>query len=347
MARGEIISSTGNLGLHPRGDNRLYCNWRHEPITSALKVSAFFRRLEKINEVFYPGGSVAIEGRRDVWRGLVEERVAKDLIISSNNGNNSSKVETAFPIRENLWYLVAARNDSERKYLRPLEEIVEGARQNIRPFNSPLEIIRKVISEDYSFITTILPEDKKTKQELFQLWGETFGWDLEQISNFCTRLSTEDNENRTVWFSGIKNTDGKLIAAAMAELLLLKGHNGEDIEIVESTEWRSEKKDYAKAVIDQLHVQVLHSYDDAIIIAECNYHRGAHRAAQKSGMISPDVFVNDMQVSQVLEQNVTVNDGNSPKGLRDFVVYVLPKDAIPEKEREEILRITDPNTTYA
>src|SRR5258706_10503434 len=232
-------------------------------------------------------------------------------------------VEAAFPLSGNLWYLGMARNHESRKGLRPTEEMVMGVRENVRSFNSPTETIQKVLDEGHTFIEEISPTDPREQIQLLELWGETFGWDKEQIGNLSRRFLTEDPNNRSVWFSGIKDSEGNLSAAAMAESIIFRGSNGEPIRIVESTEWRSKEADHIKAVVDHLHAQVLTDFPDAVIIAECNYHRGAHRAAQKSGMVTPDVFIYGRQVPQVLVQNVVVIDGNNPVGLRDFIVFTL------------------------
>ncbi len=323
----QTVSSTGIIGLKERGDNRTYFNWNGLPIVHAESILGHFRRIGKFGETM---------GRRDVFRGIVEESVIYDLFRS----DNSSMVEAAFPLSGNLWYLGMARNHESRKGLRPTEEMVMGVRENVRSFNSPTETIQKVLDEGHTFIEEISPTDPREQIQLLELWGETFGWDKEQIGNLSRRFLTEDPNNRSVWFSGIKDSEGNLSAAAMAESIIFRGSNGEPIRIVESTEWRSKEADHIKAVVDHLHAQVLTDFPDAVIIAECNYHRGAHRAAQKSGMVTPDVFIYGRQVPQVLVQNVVVIDGNNPVGLRDFIVFTLPNDAISPEERLEILTLT-------
>src|SRR6185312_740669 len=110
---------------------------------------------------------------------------------------------------------------------------------------------------------------------------------------------------------------------------------------VESTEWRSLQAGHIEAVIHALHARVLEHYTDARIIAQCNFYRGAHRAAQKVGMISPEVLIDGKQVLQILSQSVTVVDGKSPQGLRDFVVFILPDNVLTKEEIHEIVSLTN------
>jgi len=329
---GEIVSSTGDLGLRLRGDNRIYMNWGRDPIRQASTIEEYFRRVARVRPETF-------DGRRDVFRGLVTEQVVSDLVDSQNLGDTN--IEAAFPIKPGLWYLGMARNHPTRQPFRPVDEMVKGVRENIRPFNPPIEIIQKILSEGHRFITTLRPEDVSIHTQLLGLWANTFGWDLGQIYNLATRLSMQDKRRPSVWFSGIVDKNGILRAAAMAEMIIFKGNHGERIPIVESTEWSSTESDHIKAVVDQLHSQIRDAYPDSIIIAECNYHRGAHRAAQKSGMITPDVVIHERRIPQVLEQNVPVGDGLDPIGRpRDFILFVLPHNAIRRRQRRQILRMT-------
>jgi len=340
-----IVSSTGSPGIAVRGDNRIYCNWTHRPIRSASAITGMFRRLSHISEITRDGHTAIPEGRRDVFRGLALRSVVEEL--ASTQANNDLPIETAFPVKGDVWYLGMARNNSSRQNIYTPEEIYQGTRENIRQFNPPLETINQVLREGYRFVTSFTPSDRQLQKSLFTLWHETFGWKMQQIEGLSHNLTEQDPKKPSFWFSALADPNGNLRAAATAELLEFAGENGEIIRLVESTEWSSTASNHIKAVADQMHAQILDAYPDAVIIAECNYHRGAHRAAQKSGMVSPDVVIGEHIIPQALIANVVVNDGKEPRGLRDFSVFTLPHNAISEKERKDILACTMLDDIYA
>lgn len=338
-SREGIVSSTGNPGLQLRSYNRIYCNWTADPIKQASTIIGMFNRLAQIGQIEKGGTSVEPYGRREVFRGLVPSHVVSDLVAMEQPGGPT--VEVAFPITDHLWYLGMAQNHVSRRALRPAQEMHAKARENIRQFNPPLATIEKILSEGHTFITSINPKDKKTARELFSLWHTTFGWDKEQIATFISNLNMQDKENPHYWFTGIRDKTGTLRAAAMAELIEFSDGKGNIVRVVETTEWSSTESDHIKGVADHLHSQVLENYSDAHIIGEFNEYRGAHRAAQKSGMVSPYIVINNRVIYQALEQNVSVGDGNLPEGLRDFLVHVLPSDALSPQTRREILARTN------
>ncbi|HEX7042158.1 MAG TPA: hypothetical protein VF189_02820, partial [Patescibacteria group bacterium] len=77
---------------------------------------------------------------------------------------------------------------------------------------------------------------------------------------------------------------------------------------------------------------------DYLIFGECNVNSRSYRAGQKSGMIMP--HSNDYNIPQILVQNVVVKDGKKPRGLRDFVFMVLPKESLALPDAIQILSMT-------
>ncbi len=61
---------------------------------------------------------------------------------------------------------------------------------------------------------------------------------------------------------------------------------------------------------------------------------------QKVGMVIPQGRIGDYSVPQILVQNVQVDDGKKPRGLRDFAFMYLPKENYPVDQARRILTMT-------
>ncbi len=327
----EIVSSTGGAGITKRSFNRWYYNYIDEPVSSPEQIQSYFdtissRRWRR-------------RGRRDVFRGLVCESALESF---ASNGQNRELIEVAFPVQNDMWYLNAAKLYGRRRSIRPIKELKREI-DSSQPVIVPKEqLIHNVLDEGHTFVVS-LHNDNELQKQLLSLWGKTFGWDKKKIANFAKRLEQQGSRPE-VWFSAIRDKNGRLTAAAMAEKMSVQGESGRQMDIIESTEWRSIERDHMKAVVDHLHAQVIHSYgthkSDYMIIAECNINSKAYRVGQKSQMVVPEGVINGYPISQILVQNVKVVDGKKPCGLRDFAFMYLPKDAFTRQEAENILLMT-------
>lgn len=321
---GEIVSSTGGEGLAKRSYNRWYYNRTDSPIQQASEVLAYF---EEMNARWWRRSK-----RRDIMRGLTIKQVVEDLV---SDPSSRDLVEVAFPISDDSWYLQAAQRYGRRNPLRPVSDMSQEVRNSQVIFEDPIQTVRGVLEEGYRFITQLPTE--QSKGDLLELWGNTFGWNREQIKNFASRLKRNDP---SVWFSAIQDREGHVVAAAMAESLRVQKGDGYSLDLIESTEWRSTKRNHMKAVLDHLHAQVIDSYQETggnyMIFAECNMHSRSYRAAQKSGMVMPE---SGLGIPQILVQNVQVNDGRRPHGLRDFAFMYLPRENYSEDQARQVLHV--------
>ncbi|CAN5115885.1 hypothetical protein BH11PAT1_BH11PAT1_0260 [soil metagenome] len=323
----KIFSSTGNLGVSRRQDQRLYVNGTHAARDYG-EVAGNFNRLVGITE------------RKDrlsraVYRGIVSNEVLESILL----GPLRETVEVALPLDEfdhsDSWLVYMAKNKPERNALVPLIQMIDQTKNPLQN-NSVEEQVAKVFRRGMHVIHEFSDEHIA---QLHELWGGTFGWSVTEIQALQRRIEKgqiENSEGRSIWFSGILYQD-QLVSAAMAERLELPGLLG-PVTIVESTEWRT-RDEYAgqglmAATIAMLNTQILadleYSGTQPLIIAECNFLSRSDRAGIKSGFRIPERDIKGMTVSQILEQNVLVSDGHVlPKGkLRDFTFMYVPNTVI-------------------
>jgi hypothetical protein len=126
-----------------------------------------------------------------------------------------------------------------------------------------------------------------------------------------------------MWFSAITAGD-TLMSAAMAERLTLPGRDG-PVDLVESTEWRTRKGfsnlGFMTDTLGALNAQIFQSRQGdssvpPLVYAECSFTTRADRAGRGAGFYIPE----RRYAAQIALQNVTVDDGIHPPGLRDFIV---------------------------
>jgi len=324
-----IYSSTGKLGVSRRQYERLYVNGTHYS-TNPDEVDRNFRRLTGVAER-HPDRI-----GRSIFRGLVNEDVMQHI---SENGLRSD-LEVALPVEEftgdNSWFIYVANNKPGRELIVPREKMVEATRTPNRETPSPLERIHAINQQGYTFVRHI-PEDQV--DQVYALWGETFGWERQEVDNLRRRLMTADSSpssQKDVWFSAIED-NGTIISAAMAERLSIPSASG-TLDLVESTEWRT-KDEYAgnglmAATLGALNAQILSDLHDnpnglPLIYAECNFQSRSDRAGCGAGFRIPE-RTNGYAAPQILVQNVLVRDGQPVEEgrLRDFTFMYLPVEAI-------------------
>lgn len=323
-----IFSSTGRLGVSRRQDNRLYINSPY-PCSDPHEVERNFERLIRISER-YPD-----KISRCVFRGLVNEEILEYI---SNNGLHPH-LEVALSAREftqnDYWIIYLANNSPNRRPIVPPNIMIEATNNPNKKVLSPLERVKTIVNQGYTFIDHI-SEDQI--DQVYTLWGETFGWQLQEVDNLRRRLITNQKINasqRDVWFSAIKNKE-TIISIAMAERLTIPSANG-SLHLIESTEWKTRDEYSGKglmtATLCALNAQILSNFqynsnELPFIYAECNFQSRSDRAGYGAGFRIPE-RTNIYSAPQILIQNVSINDGQPVKTkLRDFTFMYLPVEII-------------------
>ena len=337
-----IFSSTGRLGVSRRQYDRLYVNGTHYS-TNPGEVENNFRRLTEIADRHPQRIS------RSIFRGLVSEAVIEHI---SNNGLHPY-LEVAVPVAEftgdNSWFVYMANNRLGRELIVPREVMVEETNMQKREVISPLERVRSITKQGYSFVRHI-PEDQVN--QIHALWGKTFGWERDEVDNLRRRLITcahSSPTQRDVWFSAIRN-NGTIISVAMAERLSIPSASGR-LDLVESTEWRTRDEYFGRglmtATLTALNAQILSDFQEnpnglPFLYAECNFQSRSDRAGHGAGFSIPQ-RTGRYSAPQILVQNVLVRDGKPIEEgrLRDFTFMYLPVEMIRNHyDSEQVEAIT-------
>lgn len=321
MSNSEILTSTGSLGLEERTLDRIYWNSRH-PITDMIVLERTCRRA---NEGLNRGLAT-----RFVARFITDNETLSDLGQSDIAG----LVEAVVPIHDRegkllSWMVMAALNHPSRQALPTTANQLAKARSLTPSGESPLQRIQS--AKNQGLVLTKHIEDWMVPQ-IYSLWQPVFGWDPQsrQVENLQARLLMENQimpENRTVWFSATIN-QGNVHSLATAERIDLRLGDGQLAPVIESTEWCAQPNvrlhGLTSAAVAYLHGQVVSDLQrrsiPPVIIAEANLYSGAYFVGNAAGMTIPRT---EVPVSQVLVQNVVVNDDLDPAGLRDFVMMNL------------------------
>lgn len=329
----EIFSSTGELGISRRQNERLYVNCRKFH-TNPEEVEYKFGKLTE-----YAQQQPDIS--RSIFRGLVNEPVMKHL---SGNGLKSN-LEVTVPVAEftgeNSWLIYMAKNKTGRELLIPREVMVNETSAQKREITPPFERVLSIVEQGYTFTSQI---QQFQVDQVRSLWGETFGWKRHEVDNLRKRLISSNNNTpsqKDVWFSAVKDND-TIISAAMAERLEIPSAKGK-LDLIESTEWRTMdnyvEKGIMTATVAALNAQILSDLQDnpnglPLIYAECNFQSSSHRAGYGAGYSIPE-RTGGYSAPQILVQNVFVRDGQPvPDGkLRDFTFMYLPRVTIQNHYR--------------
>jgi len=313
-----IFSSTGGLGVSRRQNQRLYVNGNNFADNPGV-VIANFGRLMEIRQS-YPE-----KIGRCVYRTVASNEVVEEIV---RNGQRQH-LEVALPINEftndNSWLLYMANNDPSRSRIVSQETMIEATSEKRGMNVSPETRINYLRNKGMEFITRF---GENEINDIYELWSETFGWTRQEIRNLSHRLG-KDN----VWFCAAVD-QGRIVSLAMAERLTIPA-SGRNLELVESTEWRSRPgysgKGSIAAVLAILNSQILESLPQIpLIYAECNFQSRSDRAGRGAGFEIPRRDSQGLPAPQILVQNVNVDDGQIvPEGkLRDFTFMYLPSEVI-------------------
>lgn len=317
------VSSTGNLGFGVRSDERAYFNY---PAVTDNNVDAL---LDDIGTHFDHVGN-ELEGTqitRAVLRTVVEESTFEALLEDPAIGQH---IEAATPLqsaagpKEYLAYF--SKNDASREVDSEqrssfLESVTTARSLAIDP----------TISENNNLVRPTAQVNNP--DQLQKLWGDTFGWDLEGCHQFAERINNEATLNpkdRMVWFKGLEDEQGNLLASAMAERLDIPSTTGR-LALIEHTEWATDPSKrgmkLGRRVVSSLIQDVKQDMTgvDHLIFAECNMNSGANVVAVRSGFSIPSVKTADgREVGQVFYNNVRVDDGLPPHGeYRSFMFAIV------------------------
>lgn len=317
-----IVSSTGSLGLEYRSHNRLYCNW--PGVIS--DVSFIERQYRRAQEAIHRG----VAGRC-VLRAVLTEDALRDVAITSASSTLEAAVPAGSVDRQPVWMTLFGLNAEHRRPITSVENMVETTMTYPSPSMLPHERFQWL--EEQGFRCDALIGTRQIDQ-IHDLWGKTFEWTREGIETLSRRLQEQQQlrpSRRNVWFSCVIDRDDLVVSVSMAELLRLPLGNGENLPVVESTEWRTregfEGQGIMAAGVSFLHTQVLRDLEGLprppLIIAETNYRTRADRVGNAIGMRVPPRRVGETDIPQILQQNVTVGDGRMPGGLRDFTMMYL------------------------
>jgi hypothetical protein len=319
------VSSVGELGITERSDERMYYNFPE--LVTKDNVAEFQDELDG----FLSSKDYRPEMTRSVVRAVIDVDTTEELLADFKNFR---RVEAGTPLpsesgrtEECLVYFASNRG--------PRHNSSTFHQLNVNAINSARELIR---NQDLSSGSTKGNEYEgdadivdvvEDPAELQMLWGKTFGWTLEGCQEFAEVVESglKNPKDRNVWFKGVKDMGGTLIAAAMAERLDMpsSGHEGR-IALVEHTEWAAlpgqRGRGLGKLVVRSL-TQTLRedlSERSHLIFAECNILSGAHIVALRSGFDIPELRSSHGRVGQVLHSNVRIGDGLEPQGeYRNFM----------------------------
>lgn len=322
----EIFSSTGNLGVSRRQYERLYVNG-----TEYLDdVDIFNRNYTRLTSI---GNRFEQKIGRSVFRGVVGPEIMNAIGESQFLHN----LEVALPLAEygerDSWLVYLAQNRPDRKYIEPLEKMIMNTDYERGSCRSVKDCIDRVVEQGYQVIDRF---EEDQIDDIFNLWGPTFGWNRQEVSNLKNRLANVDSANPDVWFAGASH-NGRIISCAMAERLSIPSRNG-SLELVESTEWRTHEDYFGNGlmsgVVAALNANIVSDLRDLenppLIYAECNFQSRSDRVGNAAGFAVPGRNTDGYYAPQILEQNVLVNDGcEIPEGkYRDFTFMHLPVTTI-------------------
>lgn len=352
------VSSTGTAGEPDfnRSEGRAYFT-TNERFTSVQKLLTTYHDFE--HEAFHPplDQPERTARRRSVFRTRCSEMVAQELMTRTD-----LPLEVCYPLGlihpgETDFLIMLGKNihDSEvPEWLNVYDYWKQGDELSTRPMDRVANL-----QKDFVFTRNLTHDDAES---LANIW-KPFGWSLSGVTAFIDNIS----HNSKAWFAGVRNSEGKLVSAAMGEAL-----NFANMTLVEGTEYGTlpeyEGHGLCTANIVTLHAQILQDllYKQGIIpiiTSEFDMSSRSDIVGKKTGMTIPMVDgVAGLEESpiQVLRYNVSVLDRQLPNNLswrdlgserhkfkesyrtfhrywRNFIVGILPSQSINEYYSEEMV----------
>ena len=316
----EILTSAGSVGVERRSFDRFYVTAR-EPAENPGEILSIMSRL-----------TTATARRSRISRSVL--RVVTNFVSLSELSENGLSPEVAIPLDQydspdSILALYAYNHGSRAQTITPIEQMIEQTKLEENPITYGFGTDDFLAENNLSITNLAGPAYHK---ELFEMWGDTFGWTREQVAVFCSTILNQNPasiQDARVWFScaGAQTPNGyplPVASSAMAERIDIQGFN-KIIHLVESTEWRtrqiieSQPKGLIVPVLQRLNQQILDDLPEALIVAECNFASRADRRGHQAGFVIPSREL----ATQILRQNVGVHDGKGDWPLRDFTAMVL------------------------
>jgi hypothetical protein len=344
---GGAVISVGEAGIvETRSYDRVYLT--QEDITS--DYPSFLRAWE---DVLHQNGvdkdTILENPRRFVLRSVISQEVLRNLFLNPLPGNPN--IEALLPMDqvdgEETNYLVIVAQNQHDDEISPEESARLRALGNIsqqrveQPTRTLTETIQ-TLPEGYTLTTSITPADFP---DLLNLWHENFEWGMSGIEAFANQVA-----NGTQWFCGVRDQNGRLVAASMAEGMVFASRR-----YIELTEWAANTRGVASKMVIGLIAQVLDAVyygsltaqqrvnNMSILPAEMNlYHReagnfGSPGAGSSAGLRVPNVNNNRSHSIQynALRHNVLVGSGRldhpeaqqgtaPPENYNNFAYGILP-----------------------
>ena len=293
------VSSTGALGRHERSYSRIYYNYE-QAVTSRNADEFLYDTKDTLTMI--DGQKIT----RAIVRAVISSEVFNDSF--SKEGHLLDHIEAVAPLPTGEYLTYFGNNSDNRK-----SSTVDDPQKKIATKNNSLP-------SGYSLTNGGEINPKK----LYELW-RSFEWGKQGVRDFLGALATDkaqSPENRSMWFSGINNSDGELVSAMMAERLDMPSSIDTigRIALVEFTEFATAPHERGRGLITHIARNLANSVRDDLnevphlIFAECNTDSKSDNSAARAGFNIPKITLpNGKIVRQSLEQNVAV-DGE----LRDF-----------------------------
>jgi len=344
---GGPVISVGEAGVvETRSYDRVYLT--QEDVTSDF--SSFLTAWENVlHQTGVEEEKVLSNPRRFVLRSVITQEVLRELLLNQLPG--SPNIEALLPMEQvdgeaTNYLVIVAQNqhadeisDDESARLRALGNISQSRVE--QPARTLTETIQ-TLPEGYTLTTSVTPADYP---DLLDLWQENFEWGLSGIEAFANQVAAG-----TQWFCGVRDQDGRLVAASMAEGMVFESRR-----YIELTEWAANTRGVASKMVIGLIAQVLDAVyygsltaqqrvnNMPILPAEMNlYHRepgnfGSPGAGSSAGLRIPNVGNNRSLSIQynALRHNVLVGTGRldhpeaqqgtaPPENYNNFAYGILP-----------------------
>ena len=355
-----IVDSTGGPGRQVRSHRRVV----DTIVDGSFIPHAFIDTIREHRDQISPDGRIMARGvvNREGINNIL--RIALDPTIR-DFGLSDIETIAPFPDGERHW-VVTGRNFGARQPVQDVFTIAQEVEAYQAEVKNPLEHMDRLHAQGYYCISSVPDE---LKDQLFDLWHDTFGWDKkpstkigldtvteeekrhEQIDAFAEILNIQNNlenpEEREFWFSGIVKKDDtrnmKLVAATLGQRFDNDFGNGSII--VECSEYAAAEEEKGNGLIPAatavLKAQILkdvgvYNRENVLIYAECNVASGAYKSAKKAGLDHTvgrfTVFGDDGETMEVVIPNVHPQNVAVGDGFSN-VGYVLTS---PDGENEEL-----------
>lgn len=353
MSKEQMVTSTGSIGsIEKRSYGRIYLSDEH----CYDNYGDFLQRWEQLIEEGNNLSENKNDRRRFVLRTFVTKSVLSEIEQYLNSGNeNQPKIEALYSQGEfggnEDEFMILIGANFHRSNIRLAEETrLKSIEQATTPdsIDNTLIVDRvQSLPKNYSLTYSVTDDDA---EDLAALWGHNFEWTEDGIKAFT---NTQGNGN--LWFTGVRDSNGILVAASMAEAVVFR-----DRWFTELTEWASTVRGVSSTMIMGLISRVLDNlyYGSKnlppVLLAEMNlHHQNKNNMGAPGTGISSGLRLPDMKGSKnfnTLRHNVLVGDGRLDSGyenLNNFAFGILSLEMIkamyPETAVKKVVELVEGN----